>query len=173
MRSYTHANRGALLESMLDRTNTQYRNANIADVRKVPTPLQIIKDKGRTVEARKEKAQWVDFVGVYQGAAIAFDAKQVKAKSLPLTNITIDQYSFLKSWASQGAITFLVVMFTIPGQNEPQVYALPFNVLREFWEQKENGRKSIPLKVFDEAAIKIQTKDGFVLHYAAAIEALA
>jgi len=53
------ANRGATFERLVDMANTKYRNAGVADIRKVPTPVQITKSKGRLVEGRKETAERV------------------------------------------------------------------------------------------------------------------
>lgn len=46
-KSVTHANRGKFLERVIDMANTKYRNAGLADIRKIPTPIQVTKDKGQ------------------------------------------------------------------------------------------------------------------------------
>ncbi|MER2171813.1 MAG: hypothetical protein ABS938_14420 [Psychrobacillus psychrodurans] len=35
----SYANRGAFLERIIDMANNKYRNAGVADIRKVPTPF--------------------------------------------------------------------------------------------------------------------------------------
>lgn len=82
-KSVTHANRGKFLERVIDMANTKYRNAGLADIRKIPTPVQITKDKGSQVEGRKEKPEWVDYAGVCNGRAVVFDAKEGQKFSAP------------------------------------------------------------------------------------------
>lgn len=46
--SRSHANRGAKLEMLVEMTNNQYRNAWLADIRKVPVPVKILKAEGNS-----------------------------------------------------------------------------------------------------------------------------
>ena len=83
-KNMSNSNRGAAFERLINMANNKYRNSDIADIRKVPTPIQITKDKGRFIEGRKETAEWVDYAGVYKGRAITFDAKETSNASFPL-----------------------------------------------------------------------------------------
>lgn len=168
--SRSHANRGAKLEMLVDMTHNQLRNAGIADIRKIPTPVQITSAKGKYVTGRLEKATWVDYSGVYQGRAIIFDAKETTIKNLPLANIAQHQYNLLRSWHKQGAHAFLLVAFWVKGKNEPEIYVLPFTHLERAWAVKETGgRKSIPLTFFQEHCQRVTSGSGFVLNYLPAL----
>ncbi|QTD40605.1 Holliday junction resolvase RecU [Sporosarcina sp. Te-1] len=68
--SRSHANRGAGLERMIDITNTQYRNKGVADIRKVPTPVQIHSNVRGRVTGYTQKPEWVDYSGVHDGRAM-------------------------------------------------------------------------------------------------------
>ncbi|WP_342505886.1 Holliday junction resolvase RecU [Sporosarcina sp. FSL K6-2383] len=161
--SRSHANRGAVLERLIDMTNQQYRNKGVADIRKIPTPVQITKHNGRTVTGYTTKGEWVDYVGVRDGKTIVFDAKETSNRtSFPLDNISEHQYEILNSWHEKGAQSFLLVSFT----KLDEVYLLPAKLLQLYWEDARNGgRKSIPYVVFVTECDLIKSDKGYVLHY--------
>lgn len=161
--SRTHANRGAGLERLIDLTNQQYRNKGVADVRKIPTPVQIQSNVRGKVTGYITKGEWVDYSGVHDGRAIAFDAKETSSKtSFPLDNISEHQYELLKSWHQKGAQSFLLVSFT----KLDEVYLLPFKLLEVYWEDaRKGGRKSIPHPFFFMNCDLVKSDNGYVLHY--------
>ncbi|MFJ8100258.1 Holliday junction resolvase RecU [Lysinibacillus sp. NPDC096212] len=163
--SRSHANRGKLFENLIDMTNNQYRNNNFADVRKVPPPLTILEVNKDQVDAKLEKATWVDYSGIYKGQAIIFDAKETKQGRLPLKNLTDEQYKLLHSWHCNGAKAFLLVCFWIKNKNEPEIYYLKFEQLEAAWiSQSNGGSKSIPLQFFRDHCARI--KSGiYTVHY--------
>lgn len=163
----SYANRGSTFEMLINMANNKYRNSDIADIRKVPTPVQITKDKGQFVEGRKERPEWVDYAGVYKGQAIAFDAKEISRASFPLDNLSEHQYKLLESWHKKGAFSFLLVNLT----KYEEIYLLPFEVLQMCWEgAKTGGPKSIPYKIFKSEGKEVKSKDGYTLHYLDVLE---
>lgn len=164
--SRSHANRGAFLESVIDMANNKYRNAGVADIRKVPTPVKILKQTGNRITGHTEKPIWVDYMGVYNGLPIIFDAKQTSKTSFPLDNLSEHQYSLLESWAQKGAVAFLVVYFS----KYDKYYYLPFASLKWAKERADSGgRKSIAYKEFETMAAEVKSKDGYTLHYLEAV----
>lgn len=161
--SRSHANRGAVLERLIDMTNQQYRNKGVADIRKIPTPVQIKSNVRGKVTGYTTKGEWVDYSGVYDGRAIIFDAKETSIRtSFPLDNVSVHQYELLKSWHQKGAQAFLLVSFT----KLDEIYLLPFKLLQEAWEDAQNGgRKSIPHKEFALQCEPVKSKRGYVLDY--------
>lgn len=167
--SRSHANRGQLFENLIDMTNNQYRNNNFADIRKVPSPVKILKVAGNKVDGKLESATWVDYSGIHRGQAIIFDAKETKQKRFPLNNLTDNQYRLLRSWHYMGAKAFLLVCFRIEGKNEPEIYYLKFEQLETAWAAQNNGgAKSIPLQFFRDHCTRI--KSGiYTVHYLEAV----
>ena len=161
--SPSHANRGAVLERLIDMTNQQYRNKGVADIRKIPTPVQIQSNRAGKVTGYTMKPEWVDYSGVHDGRAIVFDAKETSSKtSFPLENISEHQYELLKSWHQKGAWSFLLVSFT----KLDEIYLLSFKTLETYWEDARNGgRKSIPYNIFVLECDLIESEKGYVLHY--------
>ncbi|KAA0944099.1 Holliday junction resolvase RecU [Sporosarcina sp. ANT_H38] len=161
--SRSHANRGAVLERLIDMTNQQYRNKGIADIRKIPTPVQIQSNVRGKITGYITKGEWVDYSGVWNGKAVVFDVKETSSKtSFPLDNISEHQFQLLKSWREKGAWAFLLVSFT----KHDEVYLLPVGLLERYWEDARNGgRKSIPHKDFMMDCELIQSEKGYVLHY--------
>ena len=162
VKSHSHANRGQFLERIIDMANNKYRNAGLADIRKIPTPVQITEDNGRTIKGRKEKAQWVDYCGIYNGKSILFDAKQIAGTNFPLANLEDHQYQLLDSWANKGAVAFLLVYFS----KQDKYFLLPFETLKWAKERAlQGGRKSIAYNEFISSAIEVRSEDGYTLHY--------
>ncbi|EGQ21096.1 recombination protein U [Sporosarcina newyorkensis 2681] len=161
--SRSHANRGAVLERLIDMTNQQYRNKGVADIRKIPTPVQIQSNNKGRVTGYTQKGEWVDYSGVFDGRAIIFDAKETSNKtSFPLNNISAHQFDLLKSWHQKGAQSFLLVSFT----KLDEIYLLPFKLLETYWEDaQKGGRKSIPHPFFFMQCELVKSDRGYVLDY--------
>lgn len=157
-----YANRGKFLENIIDMTNNKYRNAGIADIRKVPTPVKILKQVGNKITGHTEKPMWTDYLGIYKGDAIIFDAKQTAGTSFPLSNVAQHQYELLKSWHQKGAFAFLIIYFS----KYDKYYYLSFGYLEMMFKRAEQGgRKSIAFKEFELIATEVKNKDGYTLHY--------
>lgn len=161
--SRSHANRGAVLERLIDMTNQQYRNKGVADIRKIPTPVQITSNKAGKITGYTTKGEWVDYVGVWNGKTVVFDAKETSVKtSFPLDNISEHQYELLKSWDQKGAHAFLLISFT----KLDEIYLLAFKTLEKYWEDaRKGGRKSIPHPFFFMNCDLVKSENGYALHY--------
>ena len=161
--SPSHANRGAGLERLIDMTNQQYSNKGVADIRNIPTPVQIQSNVRGKVTGYTLKPEWVDYVGVHDGRAIVFDAKETSIRtSFLLDNISEHQYELLKSWRAKGAWSFLLVSFV----KLDEVYLLPTGLLERYWEDaRKGGRKSIPYMEFTLHCNLVKSDKGYVLHY--------
>ena len=150
------ANRGMFLESIIDKTNEFYMLEGIADIRKVPTPFQVIRPYEKNPSMKVgflKKGNWVDYVGISYNKMICFEAKETKGKSLSLSRIPEHQYEFLKSYHNKGAQAFLIVYFS----DMDKFYKIYFKTLETaFKEAKEGERKSIPIKVFEKEAIELR-----------------
>lgn len=165
--SRSHANRGAILERLLDMTNKQYLNKGVADIRKIPTPVKIMKHNGKSVTGYTQKGEWVDYVGVTNGRSIIFDAKETRENTrFPLDNLSSHQFDILKSWHEKGAHAFLLVSFV----KKDEVYLLPFKQLQKAWTGfLGNGRKSIPYDEFVLNCDLVKSGRGYVLDYLAVV----
>lgn len=161
--SRSHANRGAVLERLVDMTNKQYRNKGVADIRKIPTPVKIMSNNKGQVTGYTQKGEWVDYVGIHDGRTIVFDAKETTNRtSFPLKNISTHQFELLKSWHEKGARSFLLVSFS----KLDEIYLLPFERLQEAWTGYiGSGRKSIPYEDFKLNCELVKGERGYVLHY--------
>lgn len=167
IKNRSYANRGMLLERIIDMANNNYRNAGVADVRKVPAPVKIMNVKGKTITGHLERPTWVDYSGVYQGTSIIFDAKETSKTSFPMDNLSEHQYRLLESWAEKGAIAFLIVYFS----KFDKYYFLPFSVLQWAYNRAATGeRKSIAHEEFETMGQEITSKDGYTLHYLEAVK---
>lgn len=161
--SRSHANRGAVLESLVDMANKQYRNKGVADIRKIPTPVQITGNNKGRISGFVTKGEWVDYSGIKDGRSIIFDAKETSVRtSFSLDNVSEHQYELLKSWHHKGALSFLIVSFV----KLDETYRLRFEYLEKYWEGAKKGeRKSIPHPFFFMNCDLVKSENGYVLHY--------
>lgn len=134
--------RGSTLEEMINRTNEKYRDDGLALIQKIPTPITPIEMDQKTRHitlAYFEQKSTVDYIGAVQGIPVCFDAKESANETFSLQNIHEHQYKFMEDFEKQGGIAFFLIYYT--SLNE--LYYLPFEYLKVFWERAQRGgRKS-------------------------------
>ena len=142
--------RGSKFEEIINFSNEIYKQKNIAIIQKIPTPItpvQVDNKKHTITLAYFEKQSTVDYIGAVQGIPICFDAKETSKKSFPLQNIHSHQIEFMENFSNQKGIAFILINFS----NINEIYFLPFNTLKKYWDNSKNGqRKSIPYKDFNK-----------------------
>ena len=148
------------LEKMINLSNKYYLNLEIAVVHKKPTPIQIVKvdypnrSHAKITEAYFRQPSTTDYNGVYQGYYLDFEAKETtRINYLPLDNFHQHQVQHMANCIKQRGICFVIVSFL----KLNRFFFLPAATVVKYWDQqKYNGRKSIPLKIFEEKGFEFQ-----------------
>lgn len=165
----TRGLRGNELEEQINVTNDLYRQKNLGIVQKVPTPIKPIRidqEKRVITLAYFEQKSTVDYIGVVQGVAICFDAKETTKNFLPMSNIHKHQVDFMNDFKKQGGEAFLIVYF----KKYEEHYLLPIEILEELYTKAQNGgRKSIPYTAFEKKYL-IPIEGGLYIHYLKALQ---
>lgn len=159
--------RGSAFEETINMTNERYRKEGLAMIQKIPTPIKPIDiDSERHVIslAYFEQKSTVDYIGVMGGIPLCFDAKECNKKSLPFSNIHPHQVEFMKDFAANGGVSFLLVHFT----DYQETYVLPLEVLVKFYEDKE-GRSSIPYDAFEKELMVPEDNSPYVNYLSTAL----
>lgn len=160
----TRGLRGSAFEEMINMTNDVYKQRGVAIIQKIPTPItpiELDKAHGQITLAYFDKQSTVDYIGVVQGIAVCFDAKETREKRLPLQNIHEHQVEFMRHFELQRGVAFLLVHFGL----FDEYYYLPFPVLKQYWDAAQNGgRKSIPYSAFEQR-YRLYPSDGYPLNY--------
>ena len=160
----TRGLRGSILEDLINRTNRQYFDDDLAVIQKLPTsikPVELDSNKGVITLAYFDEKSTVDYLGSVQGIPICFDAKETAKKNLPIANIHEHQIDFMEKFMLQGGISFILVHFT----SLDKYFILELEVLKKYWnDAKEGKRKSIPLDAFNEK-LEIFRHRRYLLHY--------
>jgi hypothetical protein len=84
---------------MINRTNEKYREAGLALIQKIPTPItpiNIDKESRHITLAYFDQKSTVDYIGAVQGVPVCFDAKECAADTIPLQNIHAHQIRFME-----------------------------------------------------------------------------
>lgn len=160
IKKLSHSNRGMTLEEDLNVTNEFYLSRNMAIIHKKPIPIQIVnvdyprRSAAKITEAYYKKASTTDYNGVYKGHYIDFEAKETQNKtSFPLKNFHEHQLTHMKACTEHGGICFVIIRFSTLNR----VFLVDFPLISAWWNQQseENGKKSIPLSVFETEAYEI------------------
>ena len=158
----SYANRGMLLEQIIEISNNQYRAKNIALIQKIPTPVKVLKNRGNKIEGFWEKKSTVDFVGIYGKKPVCFDCKQTKGKSLPFANIEQHQLEFMTDWDRVGGIAFIIVYWA----KLDVYYRLSIESINYYIKNPyTTNKKSIPLSYFKNEGAKLEKGNGVLLDY--------
>lgn len=132
----SHANRGRGLEELLELINNIYRQKCIAMIHKVPTAWIPIRDRrGKIATAKVEKKASVDFLGVYEGRGLAFDAKHTTGSRIRWDRLEIHQMDFLDMWQEAGGLSFVLVGFGLE-----QLYVVPWDWWKRGYKRRQKGK---------------------------------
>ena len=166
----TRGLRGSTLEELINRTNRQYFDDDLAVIQKLPTsikPVELDSSKGVITLAYFDEKSTVDYMGSVQGIPICFDAKETAKKNLPIANIHEHQIDFMEKFMLQGGISFILVHFT----SIDKYFLLELEVLKKYWnDAKEGKRKSIPLDAFNDK-LEVFRHKRYLLHYLEGVQA--
>ena len=136
----------------------------MAIIQKIPTPITPVKfdkESKNITLAYFEQKSTVDYIGVVQGVAICFDAKETRLKNFPLRNVHSHQIEFMENFSNQQGIAFLIIYFA----RYEEYYYLPYKTLKLYWDNAAQGaKKHIPYEDFDKNNL-IKLKDKQIVHY--------
>ena len=158
----SHANRGMNLEELINDANKYYLDSDIAVIYKKPTPIGIVSVTNNNenkiiTKAFFKEASTLDYVGIYKGRYIEFDAKQTQNKtSFPLSNVSQHQLNHMMKIISHGGITFLII-----NMNNNYYLYNGINLINFIQNEK---RKSIPYESIKNNGYEIKV-DNFILNY--------
>ena len=164
----SRGHRGDLLESLIDISNDYYKNNKIARVDKISTPIKVVEQNslGQITLGYFDKRSTVDYIGMCQGIALCFDAKETWHNSFSLANFHSHQMEYMQDFKSHGGISFFLVYF----KKFEKFYLLPLELVEEQLKKaQEGGRKSIPHSLCEKRAIPIGFLNQQILHYLPAI----
>lgn len=154
-----YRNRGMFLEKLINISNKQYRERELAVIHKIPTPTSVNTVKGT---ARYTEKSTVDFEGVTNGVHVSFDAKECKAKSFAFSRLQPHQEKHLIDIYKQKGDAFILILFT----SVNELYRInidEYMLLKKRY--LENNRKSIPYTWFKEHKRPIKSKNGIYYDY--------
>lgn len=169
MRSH-YGNRGMAFEMLINMTNEQYKNQEVALINKRPTPVKVIKSRGTQItKAAFESKSTVDYDGVYRGLSITFEAKSVGEKRFDLKHLQTHQMQYLNTANMHGAIAFLLIEI----RPMKKVFLVPYKMIAHYWKKAHTGgRKSIPLDELEVYGYEVKQGRRVLLDYLAIIDQL-
>ena len=158
MATWKRGLRGSELEDKVNFTIDFYRKEHLALIQKIPTPITPVRldGKGHITLAFFDQKSTVDYIGIAQGVAICFDAKECKEDTFPLANIHQHQMDFMKDFTEHDGTAFFLLYYT----KRNQYYILTYKEVSKFWKRmQDGGRKSFR---FDELNEKHFTNEDHI-----------
>lgn len=156
--------RGSTLEDMINRTNEKYREAGLALIQKIPTPItpiNIDKESRHITLAYFDQKSTVDYIGAVQGIPVCFDAKECAKDTFQLQNVHEHQIEFMRDFEKQDGVAFFLIYYS----HKEYFYYMPFRDMLVFWERAQNGgRKSFRFDEIDPQ-YEIKVKQGVLVPY--------
>lgn len=155
--------RGDFTEEIINNTNDALLREKLALISKIPTPVKVLKrEKNMITRGFFEEKGLLDYLGICQGLAIAFDSKETNNPSLPLSNIALHQYTYIENFIKQDGYAFIICNF----KKLNKFYLIPGEVvLKYYYASLKGGRKSIPEKELEEKyEIELSMRD-YTLNY--------
>lgn len=107
----------------------------------------------------------MDFLGVYLGRAVAFDAKYTDAGRIRWDTLQQHQRDFLHAWGAAGGISFVLVGFTLQ-----QLYVVPWEWWRRGYEKRQAGKGMASFTARDLNQEWLVTVDRTPLDYLAVLD---
>ena len=160
--------RGSGLEDLINRTNERYIEQGLALIQKIPTPItpvNIDQENRHITLAYFDKRSTVDYIGVVQGVAVCFDAKECATDTFALSNIHAHQMEFMEQFERQGGVAFLIIHYTAKGD----IIYLSFRNVMRFWNRMKNGgRKSFRYDELEQIDL-IRPENTVPVHYLPAL----
>ena len=154
---------------MINKTNEKYRDAGLALIQKVPTPItpvRIDQESRHITLAYFDQKSTVDYIGAVQGIPICFDAKECSKDTFALQNIHEHQVQFMGDFEKQGGVAFFLIYFT----QKDLFYYLPYEMLLYFWKRaEEGGRKSFRYDELNPEYV-LPKKSGVLVPYLDALQ---
>ncbi|MBQ7247940.1 MAG: Holliday junction resolvase RecU [Lachnospiraceae bacterium] len=159
-----HGLRGSTLEDLINYTITRYRDAGLALIQKIPTPITPVNIDSATKHitlAYFDQKSTVDYLGVVQGIPICFDAKEVHVDTFSLQNVQEHQIAFMDDFEKQQGIAFFIIYYA----HKNEFYYMPYRDMKLFWDRAEaGGRKSFTYDEMDKTG-RIPAENSLNIHF--------
>lgn len=151
---YLKANMGMSFENDVSKACDFYREREVADIYKRPTPIKVVKmsktHPGQIEEAYFQEKSTTDYVGIYKGKYIDFECKETIHDAIPYSMIREQQFRHLALITKLGGIGFFLVSF----KKYQEVYLIRADIILEEVEKKKHpGFKKA---FFEEKAVLVK-----------------
>lgn len=159
------ANKGRVLENIIEAQNAKYEASGFANIQKISTPWTVIRRGANIVSAFPSGKSTLDFRGtVCGGVSVSFDTKESEdERGLPLSHIRPHQVDYIKSALQVGELSFLICMIK-PARS---IYVIDGDIVAAAWDlwQKNKGRRGFNLIRVDQMRLVSELTDSGEVDY--------
>ncbi|ASP28568.1 Holliday junction-specific endonuclease [Spiroplasma corruscae] len=145
-------NKGMFLEVLINNSIKKINQDNLAFILKMPIDSNIISYDSNIIKSSLKINNFCDYVGIFNGIYIEFEAKETEKKYFPLQNIKPNQVKKLNKINEHKGISFVLIYFHIFNE----IFLMPSIHIKEFKVKK------IPYEYFCSNYQKINFENGFI-----------
>ncbi|QHX36009.1 Holliday junction-specific endonuclease [Spiroplasma sp. TIUS-1] len=139
-------NKGMFLETILNHNIERLNIEGSCQIFKMPINSKIISKESDKFLVKLNKNYFCDYIGIYRGRYIEFEAKETELSYFSLSNIKKHQLAKIKMISELGGIGFFIVYFHLTND----YFCLTINELQNFNVNK------IPYDWFSNNGTKIE-----------------
>ncbi|ARU92026.1 Holliday junction-specific endonuclease [Spiroplasma clarkii] len=136
-------NKGMYLETIINNSISVNASKHLL-IQKMPLSGSIFEVNNSVIKARLTKHTFCDYVGLFHGHYLEFDAKETELNYFSLSNIKTKQLEKLKTVAELSGLAFIVVYF----HKIDKYFGLTYKEITQFQTKKYhlNGLFNMVLK---------------------------
>jgi recombination protein U len=138
-------NKGMYLEMLLNNWCELLCGTGRGIINKVPVNYDLLEVKNNIISGVIKSNNNCDYIGIYNGQYVEFEAKETEKETFPLANIKPHQLKKLTQVAQCGGIAFVVIYF----HQYNRFFAVTITALTTL------ATKKIPLSWLEENGIEI------------------
>ncbi|AOG60217.1 Holliday junction-specific endonuclease [Spiroplasma helicoides] len=138
-------NKGMFLETILN-NSVDYLLERKLLIQKIPINNSLISVENNVIKAKLDKNNFCDYIGIYKGSYLEFEAKETSLDHFSFSNIKQNQIDKLNQIKELMGISFLIIYF--------HKYNEFFGISLE--EVKNYKSKKIPYSWFKEFGYKLE-----------------
>ncbi|MCL8211276.1 Holliday junction resolvase RecU [Mesoplasma sp. JKS002658] len=159
-------NKGLFLEEILNLTHNHYLQTNQALVNKIPTNIKMFKKTGDIIhQAVFSPGSNCDYVGIYHGVYLEFEAKETYDSVFKYQNLRKNQINELDQVINHRGLAFVIIYFDIV----EKFFLIDWRVLKTHFSKT---KKTIPWEWFTQFGHELKLDHHLCLDYLPALNYL-
>ncbi|WP_338971682.1 Holliday junction resolvase RecU [Spiroplasma endosymbiont of Panorpa germanica] len=151
-------NKGMFLETVINHANEYYNDNNIALISKINVNINLVKVENKQITKANFKKNFnCDYIGIYQGIYLEFEAKETYKDYFSIVNLKKDQHDKLTRVQEHLGLGFLIIYF----HNFNKYFIVSITKINLL----KSSDKKIPMSWFEDYGYELFMSKNIVFDY--------